>query len=331
MMIRKILYILTVAACVWLMLLYTFQGLRFLLGILLVIPAVCLVFLLVRAPFCSVEMEEETVFAGRGECIRLPVKAVNRGFLPVAGLRVRIAGNVPWSGRRILHGRLQGMSCRVKRSFAIEFEAKHCGQARFRVAGARLSDCLGLLALPVRKKGSVSVWILPAAVPVRPDEAEFLVNCMKMYQDGDDGDYLVREYRPGDSPRSVHWKLTARAEELQVRDFQPEGGLNLFLNMTEELQSEEKRDLFLDKAFSLLLFMAGLDMGGFDVSWVQAGSLCGSRIESAGDVLSCVRQLLCVERVGKLQSEDVLRLRLQGCHLEADGRLFLGEQCVYEE
>ena len=78
-MIRKILYILTVVACVWIMLLYTFQGLRFLLGILLVIPAVCLVFLLVRAPFCSVELEESTVFVGRGEYIRLPVKAVNRG------------------------------------------------------------------------------------------------------------------------------------------------------------------------------------------------------------------------------------------------------------
>ncbi len=74
-MIRKILYILTVVACVWIMLLYTFQGLRFLLGILLVIPAVCLVFLLVRAPFCSVELEESTVFVGRGEYIRLPVKA----------------------------------------------------------------------------------------------------------------------------------------------------------------------------------------------------------------------------------------------------------------
>lgn len=331
MAMRKIIYILTVAACVWLMLLYTFQGLRFLLGILLVIPAVCLVFLLIRAPFCSVEMEETAVFVGRGECVRLPVKAVNRGFLPIAGLRVRLSGEVTGRGNIVLRGRLHGMNGRAKRPFGIDFDARHCGQARFRVKGARIFDCLGLFAFPVRRKGRLSVWILPAAVPVRPDEAEFLVNCMRMYRDGEEGDYLVRDYRPGDSPRSVHWKLTARTEELQVRDFQPEGGLNLFLHMSEELPSEEKRDLFLDKAFSILLFMAGLDMGSFEVSWVQAGSLCGSRIESTGDVFSCVRQLLCVERVGKLQPEDLLRRRLQGCHLEADGRLYLGEQCVYEE
>lgn len=330
-MIRKILYILTVVACVWIMLLYTFQGLRFLLGILLVIPAVCLVFLLVRAPFCSVELEESTVFVGRGEYIRLPVKAVNRGLLPVAGVQVKLSEEAPGSGRRNQRSRLRGVGGRVKRPFDLDFEAKHCGQARFRVTGARIFDCLGLFALPVRKKGNLSVWILPIAAPVRPDEAEFLVNCMRMYQDGEDGDYLVRDYRPGDSLRSVHWKLTARAEELQVRDFQPESGLNLFLHMTEELQSEEKRDLFLDKAFSLLLFMVGQDMGGFQVSWVQAGSLCGSRIESTGDVLSCIRQLLCVEKVGKLQSEEALGQRLRGCHLEADGRLYLGEQCAYEE
>ena len=305
-MIRKILYILTVVACVWIMLLYTFQGLRFLLGILLVIPAVCLVFLLVRAPFCSVELEESTVFVGRGEYIRLPVKAVNRGLLPVAGVQVKLSEEAPGSGRRNQRGRLRGVGGRVKRPFDLDFEAKHCGQARFRVTGARIFDCLGLFALPVRKKGNLSVWILPIAAPVRPDEAEFLVNCMRMYQDGEDGDYLVR-------------------------DFQPESGLNLFLHMTEELQSEEKRDLFLDKAFSLLLFMVGQDMGGFQVSWVQAGSLCGSRIESTGDVLSCIRQLLCVEKVGKLQSEEALGQRLRGCHLEADGRLYLGEQCAYEE
>ena len=45
---------------------YTFQGLRFLLGILLVIPAVCLVFLLVRAPFCSVELEESRLHTVQG-------------------------------------------------------------------------------------------------------------------------------------------------------------------------------------------------------------------------------------------------------------------------
>ncbi len=273
-MIRKILYILTVVACVWIMLLYTFQGLRFLLGILLVIPAVCLVFLLVRAPFCSVELEESTVFVGRGEYIRLPVKAVNRGLLPVAGVQVKLSEEAPGSGRTNQRGRLHGVGGRV-RPFDLDFEAKHCGQARFRVTGARIFDCLGLFALPVRKKGNLSVWILPIAAPVRPDEAEFLVNCMRMYQDGEDGDYLVRDYRPGDSLRSVHWKLTARAEELQVRDFQPESGLNLFLHMTEEL--------------------------------------------------------LCVEKVGKLQSEEALGQRLRGCHLEADGRLYLGEQCAYEE
>ncbi|MCM1188071.1 MAG: DUF58 domain-containing protein [bacterium] len=331
MMKRRLIYLAAVSACIWLIMLYTFQGLRFLLGILLVLPAVCLLFLLVRLPGCRVEMKEVPAYVARGERIMLPVTVVCRGFLPVTRLCVRLGWTFDGVRKKPVRREIRGVEAGSEQELFFEFTAKHCGQARFWVAKARINDSLGLFSLPVRAGGASSLFITPVIFPLPEQEAAFLLRYLRLCEMWEDGDYFVREYRPGDSPRSIHWKLTAKEDDLLVRDFQPEGSVNLFLHMTDALLAEkENRDTFLDKACSLMAFLTQQTTAGFDVGWMRDGVLCRYRINTGKDIFLCARELLEVKRTGETLPEEALEL-MQGCRLEPDGRLYLGEQCAYEE
>lgn len=329
---RKILYILILAACIWLVMLYTFQGLRFLLCILLVLPAVCMVLLLIKALGCRVVTGEIPASVTRGEEINFPVTVVYRGILPLAGLRLGIRW-AAYGGRPVkVRRELWGVGCRCEKKIELTFDTGHCGQAEVKVAKARIYDCLGLFSVPVKKSGSAVVMITPVITPVQENEAALIRSYLRMQGAERDGDYFVREYRPGDSPRSIHWKLTAKADEPQVKDFQPDKAVNLFLNLSDSmLEQADARDAFLDKACSLMAFLAETAADGFFVSWVQDGALRSTRIDTAEALGLCIRELTGIQRTGAGLPEEDLSGEMQGCRLETDGRLYLGEQCAYEE
>lgn len=328
---RKILYVLILAACVWLSMLYTFQGLRFIFGVLLVLPFACLILLLVKAPLCRVDIGELPSSVTRGSCISLSVKAVYRGIPPLAGLRADMIWTVYGDRTVKLKKQLWGMGGKCEKEIELVFSAEHCGQAFFKVAKARIYDCLGLFSVPVKRSGMAEILITPVIAPLPEEEAALIMSFLRRQSAAGDGDYFVRDYRPGDSPRSIHWKLTAKEDELQVKDFQPDNTVRLFLNMTDSLLAEpEKRDAFLDRACSLMAFLTENTADGLEVSWVQEGVLRCSRIETREALYPCIRELVGVKRTGNTQQEGLHQL-MPECRLEADGRVFLGEHCVYEE
>ncbi len=49
----------------------------------------------------------------------------------------------------------------------------------------------------------------------------------------------LRDYRPGDSPKHIHWKASARRRELQVKLFEPTVNLQVCLFLAESLLPEE--------------------------------------------------------------------------------------------
>ena len=207
------------------------------------------------------------------------------------------------------------------------------------MAKTRIYDCLGLFSVPVGKSAGIKVMIAPVISPLPENEAAFFRQLLRTQAAGNDGDYFVREYRPGDSPRSIHWKLTAKEDEMQVKDFEPDDSLKIFLHMTDELLADwEKRDAFLDKACSLMVFLTENCRAGAEILWMQEGVLCSSTILEMKDVYPCIGELLSVRSTGAVKGMDegVLHL-MEGCHLEEDGRLYKGwttsspgEQCAYE-
>lgn len=52
---------------------------------------------------------------------------------------------------------------------------------------------------------------MPVYIPMGENEMERIVGLLNARSSRGDGDLIVREYQPGDSVRSIHWKLMAKS------------------------------------------------------------------------------------------------------------------------
>lgn len=98
--------------------------------------------------------------------------------------------------------------------------AVHCGLLTGKLSSVWALDCLGLFWLPLRRGGTAQLWVGP--VPKReelpPLPREETPGVRPRPGGGPGEDYDPREYRPGDPLNSIHWKLSAKRDELVTRE-----------------------------------------------------------------------------------------------------------------
>lgn len=149
----------------------------------------------------------------------------------------------------------------------IEFTPLRRGVIRLRDMRAWLPDPLGLFqrCVPVMAPPA-TVLVLPRRHPLPPLElpgvADFRVNGESTSnQIGTSGEFVgLRDYRPGDPPRQIHWKSWARTGRPIVREledtFYPRLGLVL-----DTLSTRETDDCFEDCISVAASFAPGMDTG----------------------------------------------------------------------
>lgn len=321
------------AACTWFVMLYTYQGLRFLLLLLFCIPVISLILFLPQKRRTKVDISGIPDYVTRGETVRLRVKVAEKSVLPLAG--VEIKGTWKAYGEKKLRFRkmLAGMRGGTERDIELELPAEHCGPAGFTLARARIYDCLRLFSFSVSGKKRKEILITPRLEPLSENEAETVMGLLLRPGVSDEGEPFVRDYHPGDSPRSIHWKLTVKADDVQVRDREPDRQVSLFLNLTDRVwEDQARRDVLLDRACSLMAFFAEACGDRTEICWVQGRALCRNQIREPGDIYPCIHKLAALKRPGQeTLNEQDRHSMLAGFHLEEDGRLYLGERCIDEK
>ncbi len=170
----------------------------------------------------------------------------------------------------------------------------HCGLYTARVVRAWGLDSLGLFWLPLRRGGPARLYALPrkaeGELPPLPPEGE---GQLRPRPGGGPGeDYDPRPYRPGDPINTIHWKLSAKREELVVRETLENVPRQLLLTL----------DLFgtpgeLDRRLDALSGLArGLLEAGRPFRLVTldqvSGELTGWEIGNGEDWRACLEALL---------------------------------------
>lgn len=151
------------------------------------------------------------------------VKLHNNGRRPVPELRVVLQAVDAESGTAIelpCGAMLAPHQCADLR---VTLRAAKSGLWRFRVREATVRDLLGLFAahcaVPPQSR---ELCVLPPAEGEDDGAGTKPQNCAEKVTaagcDLTDGVYDLRPYRAGDSPKLIHWKLTARVGELTVRE-----------------------------------------------------------------------------------------------------------------
>ena len=174
--------------------------------------------------FVSLEFSGPEAFS-KARNIKLTLTVRNRCVIPIIRARADI------TAENLLTGGVQ--SARVSfaagpkaaRRLPLELHSEHCGVIRVSVTRIFLCDCLGIF--PLRRKVSVT-----HSVSVVPDTFSPHINIPMKMSGAEDADrysllkpgldysepFQIREYREGDSPKQIHWKLSAKHDKLIVRD-----------------------------------------------------------------------------------------------------------------
>ena len=265
---------------------------RFLLGFELLL-GICL-FLDVRRRrrHIMARLRMPEICGSKREDFCIEAELTNASRFPLSEIRVEVGYQDLYSGKRekvwgtaILDG-----ESTVRLRFFMNSE--YCGAIAFWLSRVTISDYLGVFKARCRlSEGTFIFSVLPEGKKEIP-EVEALAQHMvaegeasSLNQAGDDPSetYDIRPYREGDTMHRIHWKMTAKMDQLLVRDFsQPAEDTTLVLldlRKTEHKLLREDWDHFLEVTASLSRKL--LQVGCIHyVAWmdVEAAGLCRIRV-----------------------------------------------------
>ncbi len=200
------------------------------LSLLLSLPAILLAKIKLVCPE-QVSMNTAVSVKLHTDCL-LPLPPIRWKFLAYEGFsgkRLTFAGNAP-------------------------FLADHCGSISVCLKHSYIYDYLGLFRFPKGRKERQTLLVLPNPVPVShcPGLKKYLAAAWKPKPGGGFSEnYDLREYRPGDDLRQIHWKLAAKTGKAILREPTVPVRGKLVLSMAIQGSPEE-----LDRKFGRLVYLA---------------------------------------------------------------------------
>ena len=326
---RRLCYLLFVVTGIYFVMLYDFRGLRFLAVCLVCIPLLYLVLLIPQTRGCTVSLEAEADTVVREDMVKLMLTVENRGLLPISRIWIRGVWKGPGEDQQKIQKWLCGIRGRHTTRVCLEFPALHCGRGEFILTRAGVCDYSGIFALSARKRsGSAQVCVLPRPISIPRQAMDPAV--LRIRNGERDGDVFVRDFHPGDSIHRVYWKLSTKTDQLQVRDREVSASVTFYLEGVQELRTRpDQWDDYLDRACSLMCFFLENDVPGLWIAWQEEQGGADWEVHEAEDVWTWVYGLLMhKEAIRFREGQDAFPA--PGFCLREDGRLFLGEQCVYE-
>lgn len=244
----------------------------------------------------TVDLQKDDGIAYRGERYMARIIVHNRSIIPL--LRVKLCLKVRYKKtKKVIRINASGMCApRSSEAIVVPIKCKHCDTMHIEFIKAYMFDYLLLFRLKRKVKLVSQVVIMPMLPPI--DVLDGMA-----YQIGDTEDQLystkkpgddpseifgIREYVPGDRIRNIHWKITAKAGKMMVKDY----SLPLKDNDTIVVDNMPKRgkdkkwiatcDQYYDLLYGLIYAMTRRGYG-FNIAYMN-GSYQNRRIETQNDI-----------------------------------------------
>ncbi len=180
--------------------------------------------------------------------------------------------------------------------FYFQQDMPHCGLLSLAAPRISFRDPFGLFHF--RKEGNgASLLVLPKVMGKR----DVILSRLLSQTFPEEKEYFgATPYTPGDNPHLINWKVTARKEDMYVRDSSPAGAAQLILAADYE-NNADLRDTVASALYSAGLALTSAHRS-FHFAWAtKAGVPILSAIESEGDWEDAIIAFLRQGSAGALQ------------------------------
>lgn len=290
---RRALYLLALLGALALRVAYTGWLAGVVLGWVIALPAAGVISTLPALLSCRLRLTTPGGEVIRGSGWRAGLGGGSALGLPLGRVKARLEVTNALTGEKIQE-KLMWLQPGGGGTLNIPTPSDHCGLFTLRVTRARALDGLGLCWLPLRRGEPASLYVLPRKEGVAlPDLPPVEEGPLRPRPGGGPGeDYDPRLYRPGDPINTIHWKLSAKREELVVREtLEPVVRRPLITLDRMGTPGELDRRLDVLSGVARALLEAGRP---FRLVWLdgESGELTGREIEGEEDWKNCLHALL---------------------------------------
>ena len=220
MALRRMIYALTLAGALLFQITNENYLAHFLLALCLVLPLLSLAMSLRGMLGCRLALAALPTAADRGGEGCWQVSVDIPGLLPLARLVLRTEEKNLLTGHT-QRRRLSMSGVARRRPADLSAPTGHCGVVELRADKIRVYDYLGLFSrrLPSPPPARLLCRPIPAETPppLLPEGLGAPAPCGAVRR-GPGEEYDLRDYRPGDPMRAVHWKLSSKWDKLIVRE-----------------------------------------------------------------------------------------------------------------
>lgn len=302
---NKIFYLIVVLFTLVLCLVFDVDGLRFLLTFEIILIPVMLVLAFYLSRKCVAAVAVPYYHTHKDNEFKVVVSLKNNSILPISSLKVRLRCVSGFDGREWTMSDEAMLDSRGEAVLEFYLKSSYCGKYMFNAHSVRVYDYLRLFGIKIKNSGlGDAVMVLPRfrqifiggnAVTKNKHEWEQYSHTSS----GEDTSEVfdLHQYRPGDTLQKVHWKLTAKTDEVMVKEYSMpvKSIVLLFADLfCEDIKgiSREKQDCFLEVLAALSWSMTKQNLPHV-VIWhsVEKNGLVTVVVESEGDVYEMVESI----------------------------------------
>lgn len=164
--------------------------------------------------------------AEKNQEIPVKIQVRNRSRFLGIHFQVRLRVENSLTGEKEVYQTSGTVGARAQGTMPVRLRAQNCGNIQIMLERYWIYDILSVFKCQVKIREIQRVGVLPEChllpVEVTRSTREFLADAEE-FSDRESGDdpsetYQIREYRETDSIHDIHWKLSAKADELQVKE-----------------------------------------------------------------------------------------------------------------
>lgn len=275
---QRIIYFLALIGCVVFYMAYQLWFSWVLLQVVVFLPLVSLFLSIIAVLSLRTDLVVEPIMP-MGSAERIQLNVFSKLSLPPYSSKIRITKP------------MTGESWQMKAD--AEFPTDHCGKFYVELHKPRACDYLGLFRIGIRKTAQQTVLVLPnpVALEIPPDLCRHLSQSWRPKPGGGYAEnHEIRQFRPGDNLSNIHWKLSAKVDELMIRE-PMESARGLMLLTMDLKGTADELDTKLGQLLWLGRWLLEREIT-FDLRVLTANGIEGWTIQDEEAMDKCMQTLL---------------------------------------
>ena len=272
--------------------------LLFLIALLLILAVSAFGFLISKDRL-QADVSFHTFFTERGHTVKLFLKVKNPSYYPHTKCILRFRLHHSMEQGEYTHEVSFTILPKQEQERVLTLSFDYCGLFRAELFEIRTSSLFNLLGSKRKADSIAEVVVLPS--PIETDDSalentSFPDNGEEVTEESGKGDdrseiFEIRDYKPGDELQTIHWKLSAKTDDLMVKEFSEPVSEQFTVYLEQSFRSLSELNAFFDVAFTMISFFRQQKLR-FSVAYVREdGETVQMVVQREEDIIQLLMQL----------------------------------------